>query len=241
MDERKGAPWSSSACPPSAPTWRRARWSSGWSSPATGSSAAMSSPWSRRRRAPSKSRSSRPARSSRSWSISATRCRSARRSRESTAEGEAKPACGRGAAGACSAAPAAATRRSASRGTRKPAPRPLRCRQAPAAAAARLRPPRAGLRSRAAIDLATITGSGPDGAIVHADVERSLGAAAAPAEREARRRPRSRCHAHGDCRRHGAVEAGNPALLSRASSRRHGSRAMAGAHQRNAAARQAAC
>ena len=34
------------------------------------------------------------------------------------------------------------------------------------------------------IDLATIVGSGPDGAIVHADVERVLGAAAAPAERK---------------------------------------------------------
>ena len=34
------------------------------------------------------------------------------------------------------------------------------------------------------IDLATIAGSGPDGAIVHADVERALGAAAAPAGRK---------------------------------------------------------
>jgi pyruvate dehydrogenase E2 component (dihydrolipoamide acetyltransferase) len=34
------------------------------------------------------------------------------------------------------------------------------------------------------IDLTTIAGSGPDGAIVHADVERALGAPAAPAERK---------------------------------------------------------
>ena len=34
------------------------------------------------------------------------------------------------------------------------------------------------------IDLATIVGSGPDGAIVHADVERILGAPAVPAEKK---------------------------------------------------------
>jgi len=34
------------------------------------------------------------------------------------------------------------------------------------------------------IDLTTIAGSGPDGAIVHADVERAIGAPAAPAERK---------------------------------------------------------
>jgi pyruvate/2-oxoglutarate/acetoin dehydrogenase E1 component len=56
-------PWPSSACPRSVPTWRRARWSNGWSSPATRSSTATSSQWSRPKRAPSRLRPSKPAKS----------------------------------------------------------------------------------------------------------------------------------------------------------------------------------
>ena len=65
------------------------------------------------------------------------------------------------------------------------------------------------------VALSTVTGSGPGGAITHADVERRVGEIAAPPERKASARPRSRRHASRDRRRHGAIEAGDPALLSR--------------------------
>ena len=73
--------WVSSACPRSAPTWRRAPCSSGASSPATRCAAATSSPSSTPTRPTSTWRSSRPASSTSCWCRSANGCRSAHRSR----------------------------------------------------------------------------------------------------------------------------------------------------------------
>ena len=91
LGDHKGTPWSTSACPPLAPTWKPARWWNGWSSPAIGSSAAISSRWSRRRKARSRSKPSSPARSKRSWSISTAKCRSGRRWRRSERRRKSKP------------------------------------------------------------------------------------------------------------------------------------------------------
>ena len=71
-----------------------------------------------------------------------------------------------------------------------PAPRPAAPAAPPiarapgAAAACEHRRPRGGSRETRGVDLATITGSGPAGAIIRADVERSLGAHRAPAEKK---------------------------------------------------------
>ncbi len=98
LGDRRRAPWLNSACPPSVPIWRRARWSSGWSSPAIGSSAAILSRWSRRRRVQSRSKLSSPARSSRSLSISIAKVPVGTPLARIRTEGEAKP-------GAAAAAP----------------------------------------------------------------------------------------------------------------------------------------
>ncbi|QWG12225.1 2-oxo acid dehydrogenase subunit E2 [Bradyrhizobium sediminis] len=66
-----------------------------------------------------------------------------------------------------------------------PPPAPLPPLAAPAAAArARVSPAARRLAEAHAIDLATVTGSGPAGAIVYADVERRLGAPVARAEKK---------------------------------------------------------
>ncbi len=101
---------------------------------------------------------------------------------------------------------------------RPPSPPPV----APAAAArARVSPAARRLAEAHGIDLSTVTGSGPAGEITYADVERRLGEAVAPPERKRALVARSRRHANGHRRRHGAIEAGNSALLSRAPGRRH--------------------
>ena len=105
----------------------------------------------------------------------------------------------------------------------------------------------AGLRARASpaarqmaqsqhVDLAKVTGSGPDGAIVRADIERHLGA---PVISPEKKRPTGLdldAMRIGHRGRHGPIEAGNPALLSAASGRRDALRAVARADQCHASA-----
>ncbi len=100
-------------------------------------------------------------------------------------DGEAKPAVVAAAPPPVAPAPAAAAPPVAPAVERPPvtpAPPP---RLAPAAAAgARVSPAARRLAEERGIDLSTVTGSGPDGAITSADVERHIGEAVAPPERK---------------------------------------------------------
>jgi pyruvate dehydrogenase E2 component (dihydrolipoamide acetyltransferase) len=100
-------------------------------------------------------------------------------------DGEAKPAAVVAAPLPIAPAPAAAAPPAAPAVERPPvtpAPPP---RLAPATAArARVSPAARKLAEERGIDLSTVTGSGPDGAITSADVERRIGEAAAPPERK---------------------------------------------------------
>ena len=74
--------WLNSACPRLAPIWKPERLSSGWSNQAIVSSVATSSPWWKRRKELSRSKSSRQARLNSFWSTSAPKCQSVRRLRK---------------------------------------------------------------------------------------------------------------------------------------------------------------
>ena len=122
-------------------------------------------------------------------SVSIARCRSALRLRGS--EPNSKPRAPVAAAAPLHRQPAcrdAAKRLPAA--PRPTVPRQPRADRSPpcrAVRGARVSPAARRLAQMRGVDLATITGSGPAGAIIRADVERSLGAATAASRKEARR------------------------------------------------------
>jgi pyruvate dehydrogenase E2 component (dihydrolipoamide acetyltransferase) len=101
---------------------------------------------------------------------------------EIRAEGEAKPAEAKPAAAA--AAPPPVAKPPAPAAAAPPPARPAAPPIAPAAAGTRSSPAARRLAEERGIDLSTVTGTGPQGAITSADVERRLGAAGAVPEKK---------------------------------------------------------
>ena len=167
-------PWSNSACRRWAPTWRRARWWSGWSSPATGEA----------RRHRSRGRDQKGAIEIEIFETGTIEPDPGRSQRQGAGRDAARANSHRG-GGRRSGCTSVTGAPSQSRRRQSPvAPPPAPIATLPLAAggsaaargASGCRRPRGGFAEQRGIDLAAIKGSGPGGAITYADVEHQLSA-----------------------------------------------------------------